>query len=306
MSSLRLRMGALGVLFAASLSACRPGSFPPAAISAFELPSRLKDRTVQVFVPSGKFDMGDARYIDETPALYLDFTSQYDRLLGALDETVCTAAGGDTAAYKAALETLKAQASKAKQEVVDLNKDYNTAVIAGDTAKADSLMAKAKELNKKNLKAFKYAQDEFLGLMYEAPVVPHEAPQSNIDLMQNIVTCLKAGDVVKAADEYAWQVNNVLEWYNMYFSPEVSAQFNEMFWGKDNQDNLFWGTGRNFTPANVEAATRGLMDKYETAKPDLTAEIAVYEKAIKDQQTILKTKITEETAAMIKLADMLK
>lgn len=245
-------------------------------------------------------------YIDSTPALYLDFTSQYDRLLGALDETISTAAGGDTAAYKAALETLKAQAAKAKQEVIDLNKDYNAAVIAGDTAKADGLKAQAKEMNKKNLKAFKYAQDQFLGLMYEAPIVPHEAPQSNIDLMRNIVTCLKAGDVVKAADEYAWQVNNVLEWYNMYFSPEVSAQFNDMFWGKDNQDNLFWGTGRNFTPANVEAATRGLMDKYEATKPDLTAEIAVYEKAILDQQAILKSKISEETAAIIRLAEMLK
>ncbi len=271
--------------------------------SQFDSPE-IYDKNVMDF--NIKFYGALVSYIDKTPALYLDFTSQYDRLLGALDETICTAAGGDTAAYKAALETLKAQASKAKQEVVDLNKEYNAAVIAGDSAKADSLMIQAKELNKKNLKAFKYAQDEFLGLMYEAPVVPHEAPQSNIDLMQNIVTCLKAGDVVKAADEYAWQVNNILEWYNMYFSPEVSAQFTDMFWGKDNQDNLYWGTGRNFTPAHVEAATRGLMDKYETAKPDLTAEIAVYEKAIKDQQLILKTKITEETAAMIKLADMLK
>jgi hypothetical protein len=120
-------------------------------------------------------------------------------------------------------------------------------------------------------------------------------------MMQETIKCLKAGDVVKAADEYAWQINNVLEWYNMYFSPEVIAQFNDMFWGKDNQDNLYWGTGRNFTPANVEAATRGLMEKYEAVNGDFTAEIAIYEKAIKEQQSILKTKLAEETAAMIKL-----
>ncbi len=244
-------------------------------------------------------------YIDKTPALYLDYTAQYDRLLAALDEELCAAAGGDAAAYKAALAKLKSAASKAKQEIIDLNKEYNAAVIAGDTPKADSLKAQAKALNQKNLKAFKFAQDEFLGLMYEAPVVPHEAPQYNISMMQETIKCLKAGDVVKAADEYAWQINNVLEWYNMYFSPEVIAQFNDMFWGKDNQGNLYWGTGRNFTPANVEAATRGLMEKYEAVNGDFTAEIAIYEKAIKEQQSILKTKLAEETAAMIKLADML-
>ena len=245
-------------------------------------------------------------YIDKTPALYLDYTSQYDRLLGALDESICTAAGADTAAYKAALENLKTAAANAKQEIITLNDDYNAAVIAGDTAMASSLMTQAKALNKKNLAAFKYAQDEFLGLMYEAPIVPHEAPQSNIYLMEQIITSLKSGDVVTAADEYAWQVNNILEWYNMYFSPEVMAQFNDMFWGKENADNLYWGTGRNFTPANVEAATRGLMEKYEATDADLTPEIAVYEQAIKDQQAILKKQIADETAGIIKLTDMLE
>lgn len=271
--------------------------------SQFDDPSTY-DKDVMDF--NIKFYGSLVSYIDKTPALYLDYTSQYDRLLAALNEELCTAAGGDVAAYKAALSELKTAASTAKQKIVDLNKEYNAAVIAGDTAKADSLKADAKALNTKNLKAFKYAQDEFLGLMYEAPIVPHEAPQTNIDLMQKIITSLKSGDVVTAADEYAWQVNNVLEWYSMYFSPEVIDQQNDMFWSKDNQDNLFWGTDRNFTPANVEAATRALMEKYEVVGGDFTAEIAIYEKAIKDQQAILKNQITEETAAIIKLADMLE
>ncbi len=272
--------------------------------SQFDDPSTY-DKDVMDF--NIKFYGALVSYIDKTPALYLDYTSQYDRLLAALNEEICTSAGGDAAAYKAALAELKTAASNAKQEIIDLNKDYNDAVIAGDaSAKIDSLKAEAKVLNSKNLKAFKYAQDQFLGLNYESPIVPHEAPQSNIELMQNIITCLKTGDVITAADEYAWQVNNVLEWYNMYFSPEVMAQFEDMFWGKDNQDNLYWGTGKNFTPADVEAATRALMDKYEVVGGDFTAEIAIYEKAIKDQQAILRNQITEETAAIIKLADMLE
>ena len=271
--------------------------------SQFDAPD-IYDKNVMDF--NIKFYGALVSYIDKTPALYLDYTSQYDRLLGALNEELCTATGGDADAYKAALEELKTAAAAEKQKVVDLNKDYNATVIAGDTAKADRLMAQAKEMNKKNLAAFKYAQDEFLGLMYEQPIVPHEAPQSNIELMQSTIDCLKTGDVVSAADNYAWQVNNVLEWYNMYFSPEVIAQFNDMFWGKDNQDNLYWGTGRNFTPANVEAATRGIMEKYDVKNGDFTAEIAIYEQAIKDQQAIYKKQIAEETEGILKLADMLK
>ncbi|HML36744.1 MAG TPA: M28 family peptidase, partial [Bacillota bacterium] len=246
-------------------------------------------------------------YIDKTPALYLDYTSQYDRLLDTFDEDFCTAAGGDAAAYKAAAAQLKTAAESAKQQVLSLNQKYNDAVLSGaDATTLDGLKAEAKKLNAKNLKAFKFAQDQFLGLMYEQPIVPHEAPQSNIELMKQTIDCLKAGDVVTAVDEYAWQINNVLEWYSMYFSPEVIAQQNDMFWGKDNQDNLFWGTGRNFTPANVEAATRGLMEKYDATGADFSSEIAVYEKAIGDQTAIYKEKITKETAAMKELAEMLK
>lgn len=270
--------------------------------SQFDDPSTY-DKDVMEF--NIKFYGALVSYIDKTPALYLDYTSQYDRLLAALDEEICTAAGGDTAAYKAALAKLKVSAEQARQKIIDLNRDYNAAVIAGESAKADELKVQAKALNKKNLKAFKYAQDELLGLMYEAPIVPHEAPQSNIELIQKTVACLKDGDVVTAADEFAWQINNVLEWYNMYFSPEVIAQFNDMFWSKENQNNLYWGTGKNFTPADVEAATRSLMEKYEAENGDFTAEIAVYEKAVKEQQAVLKSKLARETEAILKLAQML-
>ncbi len=245
-------------------------------------------------------------YIDESPALYLDFTSQYDRLLASIDQELATASGCDTEQYLAALEELKTAASNAKNEIKTLNKAYSNALIAGDNSQAEKLLAQGKDLNEKNLKAFKYAQDAFLGLMYERPIVPHEAPQENISLMKEIIACLEAGDVNTAADEYAWQVNNVLEWYTMYFSPEVIATQNDMFWGKDNQDNLYWGTGRNFTPADVESATRGLMDKYDTTGSDFTSEIKVYQQAISAQTNIYKTQIKEETASILKLTEMLK
>ena len=39
-----------------------------------------------------------ALYIDQTPALYLDFTEQYDRVMGCIDDEIMTAAGADAQA----------------------------------------------------------------------------------------------------------------------------------------------------------------------------------------------------------------
>ena len=141
--------------------------------------------------------------------------------------------------------------------------------------------------------------------MYERPIVPHEAPQENIQLCRDIIACLETGNVATAVDEYAWTVNNVLEWYAMYFSPEVIAIQDDMLWGEDNQDNLYWGTGIGFTKADVDTATRSLFVRYEETGGDFSQEIAVYEAAIQAQTEILKTLGTQEITAMEALADLL-
>ena len=254
-----------------------------------------------------KFYGALAVFIDQLPALYLDFTSQFDRLTAALDEDICVAAGADVKAYKAAVEKLGKAASAAKDKVIDLNTRYAEAVKSGaDQKTIDAIRAEGKELNKKNLKIFKFVQDAFLGLMYEAPMVPHEAPQRNIDLMESVIGALEDGDVVTAADEYAWAVNNVFEWYEMYFSPEVMDIHYDMFYGKENQHNLFWGTNKAFVPADVSKATRSLMSRYEESGGDFSKEIAIYNKAIAAQREVLKGLMAEETANILKLSEMLK
>ncbi|MEG1929995.1 MAG: M28 family peptidase, partial [Anaerovorax sp.] len=240
-----------------------------------------------------------AIYTDKTPALPLNFTSQYDRLSASLNEEICKAAGADVEAYKAALEKLKVACEENYQGTVDFNNSYVSAKNLDATE--EELVAMRQEgdaMNQKSLATFKYVQDQLLGLMYERPIVPHEAPQENIDLINSTVDCLNKGDVVKAADDYAWMVNNVLEWYAMYFSPEVIAIQNDMLYGEKNKDNLFWGTHKMFTPANVEEATRMVMANYDTDKPDLTKAISIYEKAVVDQQTLLKKLMAQETTAM--------
>lgn len=246
-----------------------------------------------------------AMYIDQTPALYLDFTAQYDRILASMDEDLMAKAGVDVEAYKAALEGLNTAAQTMADQVKQVNDDYAAARAEGDTAAMAELWAQGRALTAQNLAAFQFAQKNLLGLMYERPIVPHEAPQENIQLCRDIIACLETGDVATAIDEYAWTVNNVLEWYAMYFSPEVIAIQDDMLWGEDNQDNLYWGTDIGFTKADVDAATRSLFVRYEETGGDFTQEIAVYEAAIQAQTQILADLGAKETQAMIDLSALL-
>ena len=201
-----------------------------------------------------------AIFIDQLPAHFLDYTSQYDRLTEALDEEICKAAGADVEAYKEAVEKLGEAAVAAKDKVIDLNIRYVEAVKSGaDQSEIDAIRAEARALNKENLKIFKFVQDTLLGLMYETPVVPHESPQKNIALMEAVIAALEEGDVVTAADEYAWAINEYFEAARCT-SPEVMEIHYDMFYGEDNQDNLFWGTGKSFVPAKVSEATRSLFE----------------------------------------------
>lgn len=246
-----------------------------------------------------------AMYIDQTPALYLDFTAQYDRILASMDEDLMAEAGVDVEAYKTALEGLNTAAQAMADQVKKVNDDYAAARSEGDTAAMAELWAQGRALTARNLTAFRYAQKHLLGLMYERPIVPHEAPQENIQLCRAIIACLETGDVATAVDEYAWTVNNVLEWYAMYFSPEVIAIQDDMLWGEDNQDNLYWGTDIGFTKADVDAATHSLFVRYGETGGDFSEEIAVYDAAIQAQTQILADLGAQETQAMTELAGLL-
>jgi hypothetical protein len=247
-----------------------------------------------------------AMYIDQTPALYLDFTAQYDRILDSMDTIVMTEAGVDLDLYTAALDELNRVASIMKVRVEQVNADYLAALEKGDAQAMEGLRQEGRQLTQQNLAAFGYAQDNLLGLMYERPLVPHEAPQENIQLSKTIISLLEKGEVAEAVDEHVWLVNNVLEWYAMYFSPEVTAIQDDMFWGEENAGNLYWGTNKSFVKADVEEATRSLMARYDEEGGDFSKEIAVYQASILSQQEALLAQAQAESEAMIQLAEMLK
>ena len=211
-----------------------------------------------------------------------------------MNEPLMAESGVDTAAFQAALEELKTAAQNMIGRIKTVNNAYLQAQKRQDLETMASLRAEGAQLTDQNLKAFAYAQKHLLGLMYERPIVPHEAPQENIQLCRDIIACLETGDVATA-----------VEWYAMYFSPEVIAVQDDMLWGPDNQENLYWGTNIGFVKADVDAATRSIFARYDEVDGDFSQEIAVYQAAIQAQLQILRDLGTGEIAAMTELAQLL-
>jgi len=244
-------------------------------------------------------------YFDQMPALYLDFTPQYDRIMASIDEELMVEAGIDMDTYYTNLEALKLASEEMATQVIAVNDAYLAAWSDGDEDAMAERWAEGKALTNQNLEAFQFAQDAFLGLMYERPIVRHESPQENIQLCRLTIDALEEGDVVTAADEYAWAINNVLEWYAMYFSPEVIQIQDDMFWNPNNMDNLYWGTGKQFQRADVEAATRSVFLRYEEEGGDFTEEIQIYQDAIDQQMMLLKELGEQEALDLVTLSDMI-
>lgn len=243
-----------------------------------------------------------AMYIDQNPALYLDFTSQYDRINDSLDRELLKSVDVDIDSFDAALNNLKLKSTEMNTKIKNINDNYFMSENDNDKI---SLKLEGSKITDTNLAAFKYAQKNLLGLMYEKPIVPHEAPQKNIRLCEDIIECLKKGEVSKAVDEYAWSLNNVLAWYAMYFSEEVIKIQDDMFWGESNKDNRYWGTDIGFTKAEVDDVVRSLMKRYEEVDGDFSQEIAALEKVIDSQKIILKNLCDKEISAVNELARML-
>ena len=246
-----------------------------------------------------------AIYIDQTPALYLDFTAQYDRLLAAVDEDIMALFDADLDSYFAAAEEMNEAAALLRDELLAVNEEYYKAWAAGaDSDELGDIKARGLALTEKNLEIFKFVQDRLLGLMYEWPIVPHEAPQFNIGLMLEAIDCLEEGDI-DAAFDAALTVNNYMEWYVMFFSPEVIAIETDMHWGEANQGNLYWGSGKNFIKADVNEASIGLIMKYDELDADFTREIEVYLEAIEAQGSIMFELLQQEIIDIGLLTELL-
>ena len=224
----------------------------------------------------------------------LDFTARLNALRDTMDETVMTAE--QTAALNAALDEAEAAASTAWAKVSEANAAYQQALDAGDTDKADELLAEAREMNANVLAAFKLAEDSFVRLTWEdSSIFPHEHSQNNLLALEGAAEALKQGDSAAALDEYLYLVDN--NWYAYDWSRETFEYFTDYVLNQS-ADRLMWGAGRVQGHEDLFDVIRSLQEKYGDSSADYTAELARLDQAIETQRTMLNEQVEHEVSAL--------
>ncbi len=249
-----------------------------------------------------------AIYLDQTPALPLDLTATCDDLAEALDADALTAAGGDADAYTAGVDALRTAAEAHNAKIADLNTRYAAALADGaDEAALDALRTEGRELNVKTLAAFRSVQDHFIGIMSSSDVViKHIGYQSNLELLDGVITALENGELSNADEtgalDLAWQLNAGTEFGYYNFSKETNAHARAALLESENPGNMFWGTGKGYELAVTSDATVSLLEKAESGDTDFTAELDACRTAYARQQELLAEMVSAETDAMQMLA----
>ena len=227
----------------------------------------------------------------------LDFSTRLDALRASIDDTVMTAEQADS--LNAALDEAKAAAAAAWDKVSEANKAYQEALDAGDTAKADELLAGTKELNADVLSAFKFAEDAFVRLTWEdSSIFPHEHSQNNLLALQGAVEALKQGDSAAALDDYLYNVDN--NWYAYDWSRETFGHFTDYVLNQS-ADRLMWGAGRVQGHEDLFDVIRSLQEKTGDSAADYTAELARLDQAIETQTGMLDEQVAHELSALAEL-----
>lgn len=258
-----------------------------------------------------------AIYIDQTPALELDLTATCDDIDEALNEKMADTAGVDVESYKAASKDMRATAKALKDQAADINTRYEEAVAnEASQEELDAIRAEGTELNAKTLEAFKYIQDNFMGIIVtETPIIKHVAYQNNINTINGVIEALQKEEISSedgssGALDLAWQINGGTEFAYYTFSPETCEMSQATLHEETNPDNLFWGTDKGSVFADTSEATISLLEKAAAleAGEEVTFddEIAIYEEALSAQQDELKAMMDKEIAAMNEFAEMYK
>lgn len=254
-----------------------------------------------------------AIYVDKTPALQLDMVATCDDLEEALDENLAKEAGADAEAYKAALADLRNKAEAWNEKIADINSRYEEAVAAeASEEEINEIIDEAKAVNKLTLEAFKYVQDNFIGIVLTSDIViKHDAYQRNINTLSGVISALEEGNLSNEKEgngalDLAYAINGGSEFSYYKFSKETAEASLKTLQEETNPDNVFWGTGKGYVLVDTSEATMSLLKKVGNGDKSFDTEIKIYEEAKIQQLNQMKISMEKETAAMKGLADMLK
>ncbi|MBC8568518.1 M28 family peptidase [Mogibacterium sp. NSJ-24] len=249
-----------------------------------------------------------AMYIDGTPALALDFNSRCDDFEAAIEDTEKYASKESVAAYKDALEELRESAQENLAAAKDINSDYEKAYREDDKEAMKAAREKGTEHNTKALAAFKYVQDQFMGLAdYGDIELHHKGLQNNLDLYTGVVDAISDGEITEDDVWLASEINGYYEYYAYLYSDEVCALSNGLLMNDKVESN--WGSNK-MTLAIKDSwkTTKNMYAKWNEGVTDPAAYEGFAEE-YKGYIDILKADLQEfvnsETEAMKQLKDMI-
>ena len=244
-----------------------------------------------------------AQYVDQIPALELDFTAACDDLAESLDQDTAVQAGADTESYEKSLADFRAAADTWNAQTAKINADYFEALNSGAEESAlEELHQTAREHNARTLEAFQAVQDNFISIEFSSDiVVRHVGYQDNVELLNGILAALENGELTTedgtGALDLAGQLNAATEYGYCIFSQNAAKSVqNHVDAAVEGQK--YWGNNKGFILTDTGAATASLVQQQESGDTDFTDEIAAYNAALDQQLLLLKDAINNEAAAM--------
>ena len=162
--------------------------------------------------------------------------------------------------------------------------------------------------NTEALKAFRYVQDEFMGLAdYGDIEVHHKCLQNNLDLYDKVVAALSDCNITEDDIWIAADINGYYENYAYLYSDEVCTMSNDLLMNTKVESN--WGSNK-MTLAIKDSwkTTKNMYAKWNEGVKD-AAEYKVFADEYRGYMDTLKTKlqayVKSETGAMKVLKTML-
>ena len=242
-----------------------------------------------------------AMYVDQLPALKLDFNLRCDEIENAIKdhEALYEEAGIQMNAYNEALQALRAAGEAFTKKADEINKAYEKAVAAGKDITA--IMEEAIAFNKQGLAAYRYLQDTFLGMGGDGDVyLFHKIVQDNITILDTVIENLEKGDI-DAVLENAYAINGGIEYAAYSFSNQTSEELLNSSFCEYVTDNRAYG--KKIARVDVYEETHAIITG--TNSEAFKEELALY-KAERDRLLpLLEQYIDQEIKGMDELANML-
>lgn len=187
-----------------------------------------------------------AMYVDNEPALEIDFTQVAKDLKANLGEDIAKEAGIDTEAYLAAVDELDAAGKARNEKIAAVNDGYEKAIKDGDEETAKKMREDGVKLNKESLEAFQKVQDDFLKDNDFQIFYGHLSMNENVGFLDGAIKGLEnkelwAEDEASGALDNAWQINAFHDYNYMLFSKDVADKVINLYSPDYVTENDYWG-----------------------------------------------------------------